>query len=543
MNTNNYQADVVVVGGGIAGIVTTLELLNHGKSVVMLDRDISERFGGLAKESFGGMFFVDTKHQRRLGINDHPDLAMRDWLSTAHFGSEDYWPRKWAEKYVYQCTEHVYKWLLDKDVSFFPVLNWVERGLLKPGNSVPRFHMVWGTGYGLTMRMIELLQAHQHAERLSQHFRHRVRDLVVENGVVKGVRGMDEGRNEAFEAKGECVVIATGGINGSIEKVKENWYKPWGEAPEKILNGSHQYAIGDLHEASERINGHVTNLDWQWNYAAGIHHPEPKRPNHGLSLVPSKSALWMNYKGERFGPMPLLTAYDTRFLVEEICKQPIKYSWQVMNMKIAKKELAISGAEHNPTIRDKKMFKFVLATLLGNAGLVNQMLDTSIDFVAADSVEELADKMNELTGAGHVDAKRMRADIEAYDAQIDRGIKYFNDEQLRRLVHLRQYRGDRVRTCKYQKIIDRKAMPLIAIREFILTRKSLGGIQTDLSCRVMTKPVNGEQQPIEGLYAIGEATGFGGGGMHGKGALEGTFLGGCVLTARAAAYAIIGKEL
>lgn len=543
MSHSTYQADVIVVGGGIAGIVTTLELLNHGKRVMLLDREAYENFGGLAKESFGGLFFVDSDHQRKAGIKDKPELAMRDWLSTADFGPEDHWPRKWAETYVYQCTEHVYRWLRQHGIRFFPVVNWVERGLYRPGNSVPRFHMVWGTGHGLTQTLIQHLEEHEHKDRLARHFRHRVTELLLEGGRVVGVRGQDEVQETPFTARADCTIIASGGINGSIEKLKAHWYKPWGEPPENILNGSHHYAIGDLHDAAQRINANITHLDWQWNYAAGVHHPKPKRPNHGLSLVPTRSSLWVNYQGARFGPMPLMTSYDTRYLVKRICQEPVKYSWQIMNKKIAYKEFAISGSEHNEAIRDKKLFQFLKTVLLGNKKLVDEMLDTCVDFVTAHSVEELADKMNELTGEGHVDAQRLKADIEAYDAQIDRGPKYFNDEQLRRIAHLRRYRGDRTRMCKFQKILDPKAMPLIAVREFILARKSLGGIQTDLQARVLTRPVDGEQHPIDGLYAVGESTGFGGGGMHGKGALEGTFLGGCIMTARVAAHAIVGKAL
>ena len=250
----------------------------------------------------------------------------------------------------------------------------------------------------------------------------------------------------------------------------------------------------------------------------------------------------MNYKGERIGPMPLVTAYDTRFLVEQICKQEKKYSWQVLNMKIAYKEFAVSGAESNDAIREKKWLKFLWTVLTGNKEVVNDMLDNCVDFVTANSIEELVEKMNKLQGTNDVDVKAMKEAIQTYDANIDRGEKFHDDEQLRRIAHARQYRGDRVRTCKFQKIYDKDALPLIAIREFILSRKTMGGIQTDLEGRVLTKPMNGRQQPIGGLYAVGEAAGFGGGGMHGIGSLEGTFLGGCVLTARMAAKSIAGKK-
>ncbi len=536
-----HKADVAIAGGGIAAIVTAYELLNYGKKVIIVERDVKENFGGLAKESFGGMFFVDTPYQRRLGIKDSIDLALKDWFSVAEFEEDDYWPKKHAENYVNQCTPEVFRWLRSKGVSYFPVVHWVERGLFKPGNSVPRFHMVWGTGHGLATTMIAHLESHAKRGNLSILFGHKVTDIAFTNKKASGLTGVIEKTNEPFRVNADVVVIAAGGMGGNIERVKKQWYKPWGTPPEEILNGSHKFAQGDLHDIAEKYNAHVTHLDWSWPYAAGVHHPRPRKENHGLSLVPCKSALWLNYKGERIGPVPLVTAYDTRFLVEQICKQKKKYSWQVLNLKIAYKEFAVSGAESNPSIRDKKWLKFLWTVLTGNKEVVDDMLENCVDFVTANSIEELAEKMNKLQGTNDVDVKLMREAIQSYDATIDRGEKYHNDEQLRRIAHSRQYRGDRVRTCKFQKIYDKKALPLIAIREFILSRKTMGGIQTDLDGRVLTKPVNGKQDTIEGLYAVGEAAGFGGGGMHGIGSLEGTFLGGCVLTARMAAKSIAGK--
>jgi predicted oxidoreductase len=404
--------------------------------------------------------------------------------------------------------------------------------------------MVWGTGKGLTDDLIRSMRNHPKASSLLKMvYRHKAEELIVEGGRVVGVLGKDEANDVPFIAKGENVLVATGGMGGNIQRVKDTWYKPWGDPPEVILNGSHPYALGDMHDAVEKIEGNVTNLDWHWHYAAGVRHPRPKWKDHGLSLVPPKSALWLDYRGNRFGPTPLITAYDTRWTVEEICKQEKKYSWQVLNMKIMIKEFAISGSESNEAIRDKNLFKFLKDILFGNKKLVNDMLENSPDFVTANSIEELVDKMNALQGTNDVKLDHVKESVFHYDENIDRGQKYHNDEQLRRIAHARQYRGDKVRTCKFQKIVDPKAMPLIAIRESILSRKTLGGIQTDLGGRVMSKPVNGASEPIPGLFAIGEAAGFGGGGSHGKGALEGTFLGGCVLTARIAAKTIVDKKL
>ncbi len=540
-----YQADTLIVGAGLAGMVAALELLGSGQQILMIDRDEEAALGGLARWSFGGMFFVDTKHQRRMGIKDSIDLAKKDWWSFAEFAEDEYWGQQWADQYIHLCRDHGYRWLRARDVNFFPVLNWPERGLLRHGNSLPRFHMVWGTGHGLVQALIGQLRKHPKAGNLRIVYRHRVQSLIVSGKTVTGVRGKTEKDGLPFEAHADNVIIATGGINGSIERLKENWYKPWGPPPETILNGAHKYAIGDMHDATTAIEGSVVNLDKQWNYAAGIRHYQPRKPDHGLSLVPGKSQLWLTYEGKRFGPMPLMSPWDTRYLVEQVCRQPVKYSWQLLNQKIANKEFAISGAEHNEAVRDKKWLKFILSTvLLGKKKLVDKIAAECEDLIVADSLEELVAKMNALTGEQHVKLAYVRAAAEHYDSEILKGPKYFNDEQLRRIMNVRKYRGDRVRTCKFQRILDPKARPLIAIRSFILSRKSLGGIQTDLQSRVLTRPdAGGQQQAIEGLYAVGESAGFGGGGMHGLRSLEGTFLGGCVITARVAAADIMGRKL
>ena len=537
---STYSSDIVIVGGGIAGITAAIELLNFDKKVLIVDRDTKENFGGLAKESFGGMFFVDTPQQRRAGIKDSPELAFKDWCSVAQFGEGDELPRAWARAYVYNCTSHVYEWLKSKGVSFFPVVHWVERGLFKPGNSFPRFHMVWGTGSELTNVLIKRLLNHPKAlTNLEIVYQHKGEELLTEGKRVIGIKGIDESTNKEFEAKGEQIIVATGGMGGNIERVKRNWYKPWGEPPETILNGAHKYALGDMHDAVQNKDGIVTHLDKNWPYAAGVHHPRPQREGHGLSLVPPKSALWLDYTGNRFGPMPLITAYDTRYCVEQICNQKKKYSWQILNMKIAYKEFAISGSESNKAMRKKSWLGFIKTILFGNKELVHDMLDNCKDFVVADTIEELVDKMNALAGTSDVKLEHVQNSVSTYDAHINRGKKYFNDEQLRRISHARQYRGDKVRTLKSQKIEDPKAGKLIAIREFILSRKTLGGIQTNLDGKVM----GADGQPMSGLYAVGEVAGFGGGGMHGLGTLEGTFLGGCVLIGRVAAYSIAGKKL
>jgi len=541
---NRYQADVIVAGAGLSGMVTALELLDQGKRVLLVDRDTEENIGGLAVWAFGGMFFVDSPHQRKAGIRDSTELALQDWFRFADFDPDEYWGPRWAEQFVHLTTPQVYHWLRKLGINFFPVIHWVERGLFEPGNSVPRFHLLWGTGYELIRVLKQRLYQHPNRAKLQLCFRHRVTELQVDQGKVSGLKGLMEELNQPFEATADVVVIASGGIGGDIAKIQANWEQEWGTPPDDILNGAHPYGTGDLHEAAQRFNGHVVHLEKQWNYAAGVRHPQPRFDNHGLSLVPCKSALWLNYKGRRMGPVPLVTGFDTRYLVERICREEKKYSWQVLNKKIAYKEFAISGSEHNPAVRDKKLLQFIRTVLFGNKKLVEEMLQTCPDFIVAHSLEELTERMNALTGTNDVELPFLKESIHNYDAQIARGPAFHNDDQLRRIAHARQYKGDKARTSKFQRIDDKNAYPLIAIHNRILSRKSLGGIQTDLQCRVLQRPdAQGNQQAIEGLFAVGEAAGFGGGGIHGKRSLEGTFLAGCVLTGRIAAKAIDGGVL
>lgn len=538
-----YKADVVIIGGGLSGIVTALEIAeNKPKTkILIIERGKKENFGGLAKKSFGGIFFNGSKEQKRLGINDNPEIAWQDWLSFAEFEEDDYYGKLWAEQYVYGNIEVVYHWLKSKGIKFFPVVHWVERGLFIPGNSYPRFHMVWGTGYELIRVLIQHLE--KYSDTIEILYESKVEDIWIdtEQKKVIGGSGIHLSSQESFEVYTSLIVVSSGGITGNPELVKKYWgyqyYSKDSKIPKILLNGSILEADGSLHFVLEKKGIPLHKIYRQWNYAAGVHHPKPKFNGEGLSLVPVKSALWVNAYGERIGNPPLVSGYDTLYLVREIVKQPGAYSWHIMNYKIALKELAVSGAEFNEGIREKKLMKFLLTLLFGNKNLVHTLMDSCIDFITGNSLEELVKKMNELQDEYKTDYNTLKNTIEKYDSMIDRGIKYFNDEQLRRIMHLRQYRGDRVRTCKFQKILDKKAFPLIAIRLHILTRKTLGGLVTNLKSQVLNK----NEEVIEGLYAVGEAAGFGGGGIHGYRALEGTFLGSCIFTGRIAAKDILQK--
>jgi len=543
LKPKTFQTDVAIIGGGIAGIATAIELLDANKKVIIFERDFKENFGGLAKESFGGMFFVNSPQQKFAKIKDSESQAKKDWFSFAEFDESEVWGKKWANAFL-ASTQLIYDWVHAKKVRFFPVVHWVERGLDIPGNSVPRFHMVWGTGHGLIEALLKHLESHPNYKNLQVFFEHKASDFEIENEKIVAIKGVDEKSNQPFNCYASNFVVATGGINGNMQKVRENWHKEWHTPPERILNGSHQFSDGLIHDKLENIGANITNLNLMWNYAAGIPHPYPKRENHGLSLVPPKSALWLNYKGERIGPSPLLTSYDTRYLVTKICEQEKKYSWQILNKKIAYKELAVSGSEFNEGIKEKKIFKFLYAILKGNKKLIKTLEKDSPNYITANSVEELVQKMNKVTGTNDVDIELVKKSIHSYDINFEAGNDMMKDEQIKRIVKAREYTGDKKRTLKPQKLNQKKHYPLIAIREFILSRKSLGGIQTNLQSQVLKTPdKQGNQIAFDNLYAVGEAAGFGGGGSHGKRALEGTFLATCIFTAQKSAAHINKKHL
>ncbi len=532
-----HQADAAVIGGGIAGIVTALELLDRGRSVLLLDRAPREKFGGQAITAFGGMSLIGTPLQRLLGIKDSPELAFEDWRQTAGFTEREALPREWARMYCHRSEQFIYRWVRDKGVWFLPSVQWPERGFYRPGNSVPRYHIIWGTGFWLTTRLIELLLSHRNADKLKLCFGHRVAGLRKTNGAVNGCRGEIEGTGEEFTAGAPAVVMASGGIGGNIDRVRKLWPEELGEPPDDILVGGPPFCDGSGLDMAESAGAVITNLGYMWNYPEGISHTTPGYPGEGLRVMVPYSGLWMDYTGRRMGPEPIMAYFDTHHAVRIICGQKKKYSWHVSNWKIAKRELAMAGAEHNEFIRNRKFRDLVKMGLIGNPSLVKRMMSESDDFITADSLPELAGKMNALAGSDDVDLEAMEHDIRRYDDQIGRGMKFHNDDQLRRLAHVRMWGSDKMRTCKFQPILDPDALPLIAVRLRLLTRKSLGGIRTDLQSRVLDK----DDEPVPGLYAAGEAAGFGGGGINGKNSLEGTFISNCILTGRVAGRSIAGE--
>ena len=528
------DVDVIVVGAGLAGLVTTLSLLQAGRRVCLLDRSGHPQLGGLAHYAFGGMALVGSPEQKRAGIPDSPEQALADWLSFAEFGEADVWPRRWAEHYVSRCIPEVYDWLKALGLSFLPAVQWAERGWHKPGNTLPRYHVLWGTSRYMTQLVVQAVMQAAKSAQLTVLRQHRVDALIMQSGRVLGVRGLDEAHAKPFELNAPHTVVATGGITGSLERVRANWPQAWGAAPANLLNGSHPTADGRMHDEVAHIGGKVTHLEQMWHYVAGVRHPQAHFEGHGLSLIPSKSALWLDPDGRRIGPEPFVTGFDTKMMVEKVSQQGWPYTWQILNRRIAVKELAASGADHNRAFRERSKWLLLKQLAFGQPDLVDELLTQCPDFVQAPDLPTLVERMNAVAGDQRLDANTIAQQIQPYDEQIRRGRRFHNDDQLRRIEQLRRWTGDRVRTCKDQPIMDPKAGNLIAIRCQILTRKSMGGIQTDLQSRVL----NQQGQPIAGLYAAGEASGFGGGGSNGHGSLEGTFLSGCILTGRAAARTI-----
>ncbi len=511
------RVDVVVIGAGIAGLVVTLELLelvDRDQRILLLDRCQPHEVGGLAREAFGGMFMVDTPEQRRAGIKDSFELARQDWLRVAQFDDQDRWPRRWAEEYVARARDEVGGWLKGHGVRFFPVVNWAERGVYGDGNSVPRFHLTWGCGKALVDQVWGAIQRHPRRSCLELRFATRVAELLIEGDAVTGCRVVPEangGPSDETErtttVEADRVVVAAGGVGGNLEIVRREWPPELGKPPQEILMGSHYYADGAMHEEVARIGGNVTHLERMWNYADAVRHPNPRRPLHGLKLIPPRSGLVLDPTGRRYGPIPLMPTFDAYYALERMCEDPRGYYWMICNWKIARRELDVSGSEHNPQIREKHLARFLLSVLLGKPTLVRYFVDHCPDFVTARSLPELADRMQEVTRDGALDPAQMEREVSRYDATIGRGRGLFNDDQLRRIESVRHWRGDRLRTSKFQPIVDTKAMPLIAIRMTVMARKSLGGIQTDLQARVL----RADGDPVAGLYAVGEGAGFGGG--------------------------------
>ncbi|HLI32693.1 MAG TPA: FAD-dependent oxidoreductase [Solirubrobacteraceae bacterium] len=523
--------EVIIVGGGISALIAARELLAAGSRVDIYERRQRRWLGGQCLDAFGGMLFVNSPEQRRVGIRDSLQLAWEDWQSYAELGPESEHQRAWARRYLERCLPDVRSWLIERGLRFLPIANWAERSREGRGNRVPRFHLLWGCGPALVGSMLRELAPYE-GSRLQIRCEHRVDQLIIESGRVLGVRG--SGPSGEFEARAERVVIAAGGWTGDLEKVRARWPRAeWGKPPQELLCGVWPEIDGHMHEVAAAAGAALSGLEHMWVYAAGVRHWEGDFPEHGLALIPPKSGLWLAADGARFSP-PLLAGYDTRAAVGRITRSEHPWSWMVCNRDILAREIAIQGARFNPAFRERSWLALAGDLLRGNRALAGELIERCEDVVCARDLDTLAARMSALTPQAPINAAALARDVGAYDAEIARGARFFCDPQLVSLRNVRAFLGDRLRTASFRPIAAGAESELVAIRLRPVVRKSLGGIITDEHCRAL----RADHSALPGLYAIGEAAGFGGGGMNGKRTLEGTLLGGCVLTARVLAQSI-----
>jgi uncharacterized protein len=540
-----HDADAIVVGAGLAGLVATAELAAAGRRVIVVEQEPAVSLGGQAFWSFGGLFFVDSPEQRRLGVRDSYELALQDWLGSAGFDrAEDEWPRRWAEAYVAFAAGEKRAWLHAKGMRFFPVVGWAERGGYSAtghGNSVPRFHITWGTGPGVLAPFQREVRAAVEAGRVRLLFRHRVDALTVSGGVVGGVRGavlapaaIDRGQPSSrevtgdFELRAEAVLVTSGGIGGNHELVRANWPARLGTAPQHLLSGVPAHVDGRMLGISQAAGAGVINSDRMWHYTEGISNWNPIWPQHGIRILPGPSSLWLDAGGQLL-PGPLYPGFDTLGTLAHIMTTGHEYTWFVLTQKIIEREFALSGSEQNPDLTGKSIVKLLDRLKPGPPEPVAAFMRHGADFVVAEKLPDLVAGMNKVTGADLIDVASLTALVQAHDREVAN--PFTKDMQLTAIHGARRYRGDRlIRVARPHRFLDPAAQPLIAVRLHILTRKSLGGLHTNLDAQVL----DAGGQPINGLYAAGEVAGFGGGGMHGYRALEGTFLGGCLFSGRTA---------
>ncbi|MFC5995177.1 FAD-binding dehydrogenase [Pseudonocardia hispaniensis] len=552
------DTEVIVVGAGLAGLVATAELADAGRRVIVLDQEPAASLGGQAYWSFGGLFLVDTPEQRRLGIRDSHELAWQDWLGSAGFdrgsddpAGEDYWARRWAQAYLDFAAGEKRSWLYAQGMRWFPVVGWAERGGYLAdghGNSVPRFHVTWGTGPAVLEPFVSRVRSHVATGRVELRFRHRVDELSVTDGVVDGargtilepssaIRGVASSRTAVgeFDLRAQAVIVTAGGIGANVDLVRANWPEWLGPAPRTLISGVPEHVDGRMLGITEAAGGRVVNRDRMWHYTEGVRNWNPIWARHGIRILPGPSSLWFDARGRRL-PAPNFPGFDTLGTLKTILETGHDHSWFVLTQKIIEKEFALSGSEQNPDLTGKDIRLTLSRVRPGAPAPVEAFKRHGADFVVAATLAELVAGMNRLvadTGGPLIDVADLERQITARDREIDN--PFTKDLQITALRGARRYPGDRlVRVARPHKFLDPRNGPLIAVRLGILTRKTLGGLQTDLSGRVLG--VGG--QPISGLYAAGEIAGFGGGGMHGYRSLEGTFLGGCLFSGRQTGQAV-----
>ncbi|TCD14300.1 FAD-binding dehydrogenase [Oricola cellulosilytica] len=542
--------DAIVVGAGLAGLAAAAELGDRGKKVIVLDQEGEKSLGGQAFWSLGGLFMVDTPEQRRMRIRDGIDLARIDWMGSAQFDrAEDHWPRQWADAYLDFAAGEMRPWLSDMGMKWFPVVGWAERGgafANGHGNSVPRFHITWGTGPGVLAPFIRRVREREADGLITFAFRHRVSRIERDGGRPSGVSGeilspagVERGQKSNRDPIGEFrfdsgnIIVTSGGIGGNFDLVRGKWPRErLGEPPSHMIAGVPDYVDGRMIGIARDAGAATINEDRMWHYTEGVKNWDPIWPNHGIRILPGPSSLWFDALGNRL-PAPCLPGFDTLSTLKHLRTTGYDHSWFILTQKTIEKEFALSGSEQNPDFTSGR-WREVLKSRLGKGATaaVEAFKQHGEDFIVRNDLDALVEGMNHLTGGNELDAGKIRAQIEARDAQIRN--PFSKDAQIMAIHAARNYLGDKlIRTAKPHRFLDPANGPLIAVRLHIITRKTLGGLHTNLSSQVL----DAKGEPVPGLYAAGEAAGFGGGGYHGYNALEGTFLGGCIFSGRAAGRA------
>jgi len=545
---NGVDADAIVVGAGLAGLVAAAELADAGRRVIILDQEPEGSLGGQAFWSFGGLFFVDSPEQRRLRIRDSHDLALQDWLGSAGFDrDEDHWPRKWAEAYVDFAAGEKRAWLRAQGLRIFPIVGWAERGgylATGHGNSVPRFHVTWGTGPGVIEPFVRRVREAESRGLVTFRFRHRVTSLTKTGGVVDGVQGdvLEPSKAErgtpssrrlagSFALRAQAIVVTSGGIGGNHDLVRRYWPKRLGAPPRHMISGVPEHVDGLMIDVVRATGARVINEDRMWHYPEGIQNYAPIWSRHGIRILSGPSPLWLDARGRRL-PVPLFPGFDSLGALEQITREGHDHSWFLLNERIIGREFALSGSEQNPDLTERSIRQVLGRIGKGAPEPVKRFMERGADFVIRKTLPELVAGMNQITGGHLIDAAALEREVVARDRAIDN--KFGKDAQVMAIRAARQYLGDKlIRVAKPHKILDPAAGPLIAVKLSVLTRKTLGGLETDLSSRVLAP----DGEPLPGVYAAGEVAGFGGGGVHGYRALEGTFLGGCIFSGRIAGRA------
>lgn len=439
--------------------------------------DMSSVFGGHAVMSQGSVSIVGTPLQQASGVRDSPDLAFQDIIK---FGEDA--DRTWARYYVDNSRQEIYDWALDLGIRFHEVV-------ASPGNSVEREHQPVGRGIGL---VTPIYRACLEMPNLKFVWNSKVEKLLTEQGRVTGVSARDLRTDQEVTFRANAIVLATGGFQSNLDMVREFWPAEF-KFPEKILAGSGRNSIGLGHRLAEATGGELVKMDHQWNYFTGI--PDPRYPgtNRGLSAI-NLYGIIVNPEGKRFANMHGWA----KEVMPPLLKQKRATLWFIFD-EATKPNFVVSGT-------DWADFKVVEKVILNNPQLVH----------SAPTLEELAKKEG-------LPPENLVATVRRYNELVAKGV----DEDFHRF-------GPGCSKFSNSASPALKTPPYYAMQAYPLTRKSMGGVAIDLQCRVLDK----QKHPIPGLYAVGELTGLA--GINGKAAIEGTFLGPCIVTGRVAARNILG---